>query len=239
MSITLNYPRSISIVLLSFCLVGMSPAHAKTWSEKKLAKMVLSIDRDLNRKRWQKVIDGAQVALPQCIKIHSEREQRCLILLRNINLSYEKTRRFNPNVRQIVNAYELMNEELGKSHFNTVMARDYYYKHLLFTESYEKAIPLAEEMIEVEQANENDPFKILERVNQLYALNGLLQKWPEEESYLLRLLEMTQQLIGEESEDYKIAASALAENYCIQKKYHEYFELVKKVKLEEKCDLDS
>jgi len=221
------------LTLTSFSL--SEPVDAETWSEKKLEKSVISIDRDLNQKRWKKVIKRSQQALPHCTAIHSERHERCIVLLRNINLGYEKTHRFNPEPKQIEQAYKLSIEVLGKNHLSARMSRRYLYKYFLFSERYAEAIPLVNEIIDVEAAGENDPFKILERINQLYALQGILEHWPEEEAALLRLHAMTLEFIGEESQDFKAAGVALAENYCVQKKYHEFFELVKKQNLEVPC----
>lgn len=230
----------ISLILFLSIASQSWPLYAGwfSWSEKKLAKEVLHIDRDLNKKRWQKVIDRAQKALPHCVEIHSERHQRCITMLRNINLGYEKTRRFNPDAKQIKTAYELAVTELGSRHITTQMARDYYYKYLLFIENYKKALPLVKEMIDAETAGANDQFEILERVTQLYALHGLLEQWPEEQAALERLLTMTADLVGDDSEDYTKTAEALAVNYCIQKKYFEFFELVNRLKLEASCQLD-
>gem|GEM_PF-261155 len=227
---------SLITALLTLISISLSaPLDAKTWSEEKLGKSVISIDRDLNKKRWEKVIERSRQALPHCIAIHSERHERCIVLLRNINLGYEKTHRFNPAPKQIEQAYALSVEVLGIKHLSARMSRRYLYKYFLFTERYAEAIPLVNEIIDVEAAGDNDPFKILERINQLYALQGILENWPEEESALLRLHAMTLEFIGEESKDYKAAGVALAENYCIQKKYHEFFELVKKQNLEVPC----
>lgn len=231
----------ISFTLL-VALLGMllpEPAHAKTWSAKKLQKSILSMDKELRRKRWENLIKRGQQALPHCIARYTERDQRCITILRNINMGFERTRRFNDDPSQIEKAYTLAKSELGPKHFTTVMSRELYYKYLLVEERYVDAVPVVLEIIEVEESIENDQFEILERVMQLYALYGLSEQFEQEEQALLRLLELTEKLIGKESEDYNAAALALAENYCVQKKYHEFFSLVKKEKLEFHCSLDN
>jgi hypothetical protein len=135
-------------------------------------------------------------------------------------------------------AYLLSVDELGLSHFSTNISRLYYYKYLIFKEEYIAAIPLAHEIIKVEKKIRNNQFEILDRVNQLYALYGLTEQWPEEEAALKQVVTLTEELIGKESEDYKAATLALSGNYCIQKKYHEYFELVNKNGLPADCDLN-
>jgi len=41
--------------------------------------------------------------------------------------------------------------------------------------------------------------------------------------------------LGEDSDDFKAAVEALAYNYCTQKKYYEYFELIKEQQQEVSC----
>ena len=222
--------------LLSLLAMGLSsPSEAKVWSERKFEKTILKIDKDLNRKRWKTVIKRSQKALPQCVALYSERALTCIFILRNINQSYEKMHVFNPDNSQIENAYRLSTEVLGKTHFTTNSARDYYYKYLIFTESYAPAIPLLKEFIEIEKNTKNDAYQLMERYKQLYALEGLTENWPEEEAALTLVMKLARDVLGEESEDFKAAVEALAYNYCTQKKYYEYFELIKAEQQEVSC----
>ena len=84
------YKKALTITALSLIVLSL-PAQAKQWSEKKFDKTVLSIDKDLRRERWVKVIERSQKALPQCIRLYSERASTCIFILKNINQSYEKT----------------------------------------------------------------------------------------------------------------------------------------------------
>jgi hypothetical protein len=129
----------------------------------------------MDRKRWNAVIERGQKTVSKCNALHSEQSAVCITLLRNINQSYEKTRRFNPNPDQIEKAYRFSSQVLGKSHFTTRTARDYYYKYLIFTEDYAAAIPLVLEIIELEELGANDDFQLMQRYNQLYALQGLVE----------------------------------------------------------------
>jgi hypothetical protein len=226
----------LSTALLSLILLGLSTeSEAKAWSERKFEKTILSIDKDLNRKRWEKVIKRSQKALPHCVELYSERSLSCIFILRNINQSYEKMYLFNPDNNQIEKSYRLSTEVLGKTHFTTNSARDYFYKYLLFTESYALAIPLAKEFIDIEKKGSNDGFQLMERYKQLYALEGLTENWPNEEAALTMVLELAKDILGEDSEDFKAAVEALAYNYCTQKKYYEYFELIKQQQQEIAC----
>jgi hypothetical protein len=49
------------------------------------------------------------------------------------------------------------------------------------------------------------------------------------------VLKLAKEVMGEDSEDVRAAAEALAHNYCIQHKYHEFFELINEQKLQVPC----
>ena len=49
------------------------------------------------------------------------------------------------------------------------------------------------------------------------------------------VIKLAKEVMGEDSEDVKAAAEALAHNYCIQHKYHEYFELINQQNLNVPC----
>jgi len=232
--INFTFPALLTaLVFIMLCL--STQAEARIWSEKKLDKAILKIDRELTRKRWDKVIGRTEKAIPQCIARHGETNQMCIIMLRNINRSYEETWRFNPNHSQIESAYTLATQVFGKAHSTTVKTRDYYYKFLIFTENYAPAIPLVKEIIALEEAGPGDEYRLMQRYNQLYALEGLVENWPEEENALTVVLHLAKEVMGEDSDDYRAAAEALAHNYCIQNKYHEFFELINKQSLQVPC----
>jgi hypothetical protein len=227
---------ALSTALLSLIFLGLSTeSEAKVWSERNFEKTILSIDKDLNRKRWKTVVKRSQKALPQCIELYSEKSLSCIFILRNINQSYKKMRLFNPDSSQIAQAYRLSSEVLGKTHFTTNSARDYYYKYLIFNERYAEAKPLLSEFIEIEKGSTNDAFQLMERYKQLYALEGLTENWPAEEAALNMVLKLAKDVLGEDSEDFKAAVEALAYNYCTQKKYYEYFKLIKEQQQEVSC----
>lgn len=235
-----NYSSKKLSLCLPLVLIAGLGFHAtaqaeKTWSERKFERTVLSIDWDLNRKRWNRVIERSQEALPHCIALYSERNLTCLFMLRNINQSYVKQRKFNPNRQQIEHAYRLSTEVLGRTHFTTTNARDYYYKYLIFTENYAPAIPIVKEIIELEVNSSNDAYQLMERYKQLYALEGLSENWPAEEAALQMVVKLARDVLGRESEDFRAAVEALAQNYCTQKKYYEYFQLIEQEQQEVPC----
>ena len=228
-------PALYMSVLLLCALSFPAQSKEKVWSERKFDKTILSIEKDIRRKRWNRVIDRSQDALYQCLSIHSESSPSCILILKNINQSYEKIYTFNPDDQQIVRAYRLASETLGYAHPTTRSARDYFYKYLIFNEKYIEAIPLLMEIIDLEKSGTNDAFQLMERYNQLYALEGLTENWPAEEAALIRVVQLAQQVLGEDSEEFSAAVEALAYNYCAQKKYYEYFELIKQQQQEIAC----
>jgi hypothetical protein len=224
---------TIILVLLALCFPAQ--AEVEVWSERKFDKTILKIDKDIRRKRWAAAIERSQEALPNCIVLYTERSPSCILILKNINQSYEKLRTFNPNKTQIESAYRLSSEILGPAHPTTRSARDYYYKNLIFNEKYAEAIPLLMEIIHLEKNGANDAFQLMGRYNQLYALEGLTENWPAEEAALIMVLRLAQQVLGKDSEEFKAAVEALAHSYCAQKKYYEYFELIKEQQQEISC----
>lgn len=228
-------PALCLLALFLFALSFPAQSEAKVWSERKFEKAVLSIEKDITRKRWQRAIKRGQKALPQCLTLYSENYPSCILILKNINQSYEKIHVFNPDNQQIEAAYRLASEVLGYTHSTTKSAREYYYKNLIFNEEYIRAIPLLMEIIDLEQRGANDAYQLMERYNQLYALEGLTENWQAEEAALLMVLKLAQQVMGQDSEEFKAAVEALAYNYCTQKKYYEYFELIREQRQEISC----
>ena len=90
-------------------------------------------------------------------------------------------------------------------------------------------------IINLEKNGANDAYQLMERYKQLYALEGLTENWPAEEAALTKVMSLAQQVLGRESEDFRAAVEALAYNYCTQKKYYEYFELIRKQQQEIAC----
>jgi len=231
---SLKLTVSATIFLL---LVLSIPAQSKTkqWSERKFDRAILNIEKDIMRKRWNSVIERSQKALPQCIALYSAQSPTCILVLKNINQSYEKIRKFNPQAEQIESAYRLSSNILGASHATSISARDYYYKYLIFNERYAEAIPLLMEIINLEKSRSNDDYQLMERYKQLYALEGLTENWPAEEAALIMVIRLAQEVLGKDSEDFAAGVEALAYNYCVQKKYYEYFQLINEQQLEIPC----
>ncbi len=229
--------RLLGLLTLSFLFSDITRSEEAAWYEDSLQKAMASLDQEFNRNQWETVIEKGKELLPHCVSLYREDHPSCIILLRHINMAYERLRLFNPNPDHIRNAYEYAKRIFGQFHFSTQISRDYYYRYSLYREDYGIAITLLRETMQTKKKKDYSPFEELDHTTQLYALQGLLKDWPSEEITLKHLLDMTDQLIGKESEEYITVANALADNYCIQKKYFEYFELVKALSLETNCRL--
>ena len=81
----------------------------------------------------------------------------------------------------------------------------------------------------------NDEFKILDWYIQLYALYKVEGMVVNEVPTLERMLKLTDKLIGKRSDDYKRVAKVLAETYCKQEMYYEFYTFVKKRRLKISC----
>ena len=49
------------------------------------------------------------------------------------------------------------------------------------------------------------------------------------------VMKLARDVLGDDSEDFTAAVEALAYNYCTQKKYYEYFQLIKDQQQEISC----
>ncbi len=52
---------------------------------------------------------------------------------------------------------------------------------------------------------------------------------------MTKVFSLARDVLGEDSEDFKAAAEALAYNYCTQKKYYEFFKLINQQNLAVPC----
>ena len=222
-----------AVVILALC----PPALGGDWSGRQLDKALLEIDRNMDRGRWQRVVEDGTEALPQCIRLKTERSPACIGLLNKLNHALYHSGRFLENRARIEKAFSLAVEVLGQNHLTTRLARELYYRLLLAEERYTSAIDVLRDIIAAEKSRENDAFEIMNRTRQLYALYGLTGQYAREEDTLRSLLPMTDDLLGADTEDYRETARALAENLCSQQKYPEFFAFVREQGLDMRCQV--
>jgi hypothetical protein len=110
-----------------------------------------------------------------------------------------------------------------------------FHKLLLDQVRYTEAIPVVIDLIDEERNTTNYEFQILDWDIQLYALYKVEGMVVNEVPTLERMLKLTDKLIGKRSDDYKRVAKVLAETYCKQEMYYEFYTFVKKRRLKISC----
>lgn len=120
-------------------------------------------------------------------------------------------------------------------HFSTIRIREVFHELVLDQERYATAIPLVKELIAVERETGKDEFKILNWQIQLYALYKIEGHVKQEIPMLEKMARLTEKLMGRESEQLHRTVTVLAETYCTQKHYYEFYELVRKYKIKQSC----
>lgn len=95
---------------------------------------------------------------------------------------------------------------------------------------------MVHEFIDIEKSLQSDEFKILEWEIILYALYVVTKQAQFEEPTLVRMLKLTKKLIGIDSEDFQRVAVTLAQTYCKNEKYDEFFSFIRQYQLKLTCE---
>ena len=205
------------------------------WTEDKFLKQVKKNDKAVNQKQWTSALRSGEIALDGCTTLYGQLDQRCIIIMKNNVQAYANTGQIAEHATEITQAYQLATQAVGKQHFTTIIIRDTYRQLLMDQEHYEQTIPILIEMIEVEKSLQNDEFKILDWEILLYALYKITEQHQYQEPTLLRMLALTEKLIGVDSDNFERVAISLAEHYCEQKHYNKFFDLSAKYSLKTEC----
>ena len=227
------------ILLSSLCHAGDQPRSfwdwSPDWTEERLHKLILKTGKAVRKQQWKTAIRHGEKALKGCLELTNERDPRCITLMRNNSLAYHRTGQRQQNAEQITRSYQIAYTELGERHYTTTITRDIYYHLLMDQERYEEIIPLVKTFIAIERSMNNDEFKILEWEIMLYAMYKVTEQQEQQEPTLLRMLELTEKLIGADSDDFQRVAITLAETYCAQEKLHDFFTFARQHKLDMRC----
>ncbi|MBR9871442.1 MAG: hypothetical protein GYB26_09910 [Gammaproteobacteria bacterium] len=221
------------MLIYFFCLP--SALFAEEWSEARLHSITLALESAVKQKHWEQAIDLGESTLVGCLTLRTEQDPGCIAIMVKNAVAYYKSGLSQTHFKQIARAYRQSSSVLGAEHFSTFNAREIYYQLLMERERYKEAIPLVIEYIDVEKATNNDEYKILDRLIQLYGLYQVTEQYEHGEPTLLRMLHLTEKLLGTDDQDYKRIALTLAELYCRQKRYHEFFSFAGKHKLGLRC----
>ena len=251
-TVTLKHvPRPLYWSIIFLALVGFvalpsatmaakhhAPGQAtsnKIWTESRLERAELLATKAYERRKWAKAIRHGEKALRGCLALFPETSARCILIMKNNSLAYYRAGSILKNASEIERAYKLASAELGFEHFSTTKTREVYHQLLLEQERYTEAIAVVRDLITAEQQTTKDEFKELDLLIQLYALYKVEGHTEHELPTLQRMAKLTEKLLGSESEQLTRTHKVLAETYCTQKLYHEFYELVRQHDLGLSC----
>lgn len=231
---------ALSLIGAQFAMPSLSYSEAYNqeplaWSKSDLQKAIQKAESAYKEKDWQQAIILGERALTACIARMSERDRRCIRIMKNNSMAYYHTGELESNAKKIEQSYRLASSQLGAMHFSTIRIREVFHELVLNQERYAEAIPLVIELIDVERKMGNDEFKILNWQIQLYALYKIEGQIKQEIPMLEKMAKLTEKLMGVESEQLGRTLTVLAETYCTQKQYYEFYELVRKYKIKQSC----
>lgn len=208
-------------------------------TEKRMLHLIYKSERASRKTQWNKAIRLGKKALIVCQKLYPKHNPTCISIMKSVSFAYYKNGELTKeNERHIKETFQLASIHLGSHHPHTITAREVHYHLLMALERYEELIPLTQEFIRIEKSSENDEYKILEWEIFLYALYVVNEQKTLLEPTLLRMKALTENLIGTDSEEFKRVVSSLAKSYCANKKYADFFELIKKYRLNIRCKLE-
>ena len=233
-----TYATSQTKALLSAESSAVSSAEdQKPWTEGRWESVTKAAQDAFDNKTWAESIMLGESALKGCQQLYSARDRRCIRLMKNNSMAYFRAERLAQNAEKIEVAYHLASSELGPNHFTTLRTREVFHQLLLDQARYTDAIPVHIKLIEIEQRMGNDEFKILDGLIQLYAMYKVEGVVEQEIPTLLKMTELTEALLGEESDQLTRTVTVLAKTYCEQKHYHDFYEVRDAYQLKEKCKL--
>lgn len=228
-------PSSLANQGLKSEAIDKPASSTESWSEARLHTLIKSSDKAFGNKDWGQAITLGEAALNGCIQLRSKSDRRCIRIMKNNSMAYFRAGKLEENAIQIEYAYRMASKELGSMHFSTIRTREVFHQLLLDQARYKTAIPIVIELIEAERQTGNDEYKILDWLIELYAFHKV-EKIPEEQiPILLNIKDLTEDLLGNDSEQLSRTLTVLANTYCEQEDYQDYYNLKRKHKLKTKC----
>ena len=225
---------------ISFSLPNGHPEMDDKIEQHPEARLHFSIKKAkeaFDNKDWKEAINKGETALKGCSQLFSERDRRCIRIMKNNSMAYFRAGEIEENAANIEHAYRTASKELGAMHFSTIRTREVFHQLLLDQVRYKEAIPIVIELIEAERQTSDDEYKVLDWLIQLYALYKVEGFIDQEIPILLEMTALTEKLLGEESDQLSRTRAVLTESYCEQKQYHDFYELKRQYKIKTKCKL--
>lgn len=223
------------LVFLIHSVPVLEGRENREWSEKKLGQVIIKADRAARHKKWARAITYGEQMLAGSAVLDRETGPRYIGLLNKLNRYYDKAGRLEEVAPRLEKAYNLSTEHLGPAHKITKQSRILLYKLLVSDQNYHDAIPLVMENIALLNQRENDHYRRLHYLKQLYSLYKLTGQFEKEEQTLLRYLQLEKRVFGSPGKEDNKTVLDLAENYCRQKKAKEFKKLMKKHNLNYTC----
>ncbi|PHZ84760.1 tetratricopeptide repeat protein [Paremcibacter congregatus] len=219
----------LTILLLCFWLVDLPSASANDygWTEDKIGKLAVKADKAARKKRWNQAIHYGEKALEGSKVLYPEYSPLYINRLKTLNRYYDRANRLPEVSDHVKKAFRLSSAHLGPDHATSKVSRLLYYKLLLAEKDYPAAILLVKDTLARLGESDDDQFKRLHYLGQLYSFYGLTNQFELEEQTIRERLALNSLMVGEGLENNSDILLDLAKNLCTQKKYLEHDALVK------------
>ncbi|WP_417625108.1 hypothetical protein [Paremcibacter congregatus] len=196
------------------------------WTEDKIGRLAVKADKAARKKNWRRAIRYGEDMLAGTKALYPETSPDYINRLKTLNRYYDRAERLLEVSERIHRAFELSAVHLGPDHTTTKVSHLLYYKLLLAEKDYPAAIMLVKDTLARLGASEDDQFKRLHYLGQLYSLYGLTGQFEREEQALRERLTLNRLMVGEGLENNADILLDLAKNLCTQKKYQSHDALV-------------
>ena len=229
--------RAIFGSIICLFVIGFNPNSALTQddSTSQLESLILDSEKAFKSGDWTQSIALGESALELCHLRLSVNNLRCMYIMKNNSLVYEKADELVEHADEIERAYRVALLQLGPLHHFTVKTREVFYQLAVKQNRDSETIPIVIALIHQERTTANDEHKILNWFIELYALYKKTDQVQYEVPTLESIAMLTKQVIGAETVDYKQATIALAECYCRQKDYTKFDILISRYSLDLSC----
>ena len=222
-----------------FCLfvIGFNPIRALTQADSisKFESLILDSENAFKSGEWTQSIALGESALKACHLRLSVNNPRCIYIMKNNSLAYEKAGELVEHADEVERAYRVALLQFGPSHHFTVKTREAFYQLAVKQNRYSETIPIVIALIHQERTTANDQHKILNWFIELHALYKTTDQVQYEVPTLESIASLTKEVLGGDTDDYKQATIALADCYCRQKDYTKFDILISRYSLDISC----
>ena len=201
----------------------------------KFESLILDSENAYKAGKWTQSIALGESALKACHLRISVNNPRCIYIMKNNSLAYEKAGELAEHADEVERAYRVALLQFGPSHHFTVKTREAFYQLAVKQNRYSETIPVVIALIHHERTNANDKQEILNKFIELHALYKITDQVQYEVPTLESIASLTKEVLGGDTDDYKQATIALADCYCRQKDYTKFDILISRYSLNISC----